>query len=138
MIFWTAWSEGAEVGLFRAHCRAGGPVASGVQAFLGRGQLRIRRRRLGGRAVGGSGASWLKRVSQGDVVDASSTQFFVNSSLAPVLLFRGRLKSVADVIRGIRQHGFPQTRWNALHGFGVPFVVRVLVGLCVHWSPRLI
>ena len=58
--FWTAWSKGAEVGLFRAYCGAGGPVASDVQAFLGKGQLRIRWRRLGSRAVGGSAASRLR------------------------------------------------------------------------------
>ena len=50
--FWNAWCKGAEAGLFRACCRTGGPVASGIQAFLGRGQLRVRRRRLGSRAVG--------------------------------------------------------------------------------------
>ena len=64
------------------------------------GALRIRRRRLGGRSVGGgvgSGASRLYRVSQGDEVDVESAQFFVNSSLAPVLLIRRRLKSVEDV-----------------------------------------
>ena len=35
------------------------------------------------------------------------------SSLAPVLLFRRRLKTVADVLKGIR-HVFMQTRWDAL------------------------
>ena len=44
MIFWDAWSAGAEAGLLRAHHRSGGPVASGIQAFLGRGWLRIRTR----------------------------------------------------------------------------------------------
>ena len=39
--------------------RSGGPVASGILAFLGRSRLRIRRRRLGGKAVGGNGASRL-------------------------------------------------------------------------------
>ena len=43
------------------------------------------------------------------VVDASSAQFFVNSSLAPVLLFSRRLKSVADILWEIRQHEFTQT-----------------------------
>ena len=57
--------------------------------------LRIRRRRLGGRAVGGRRSSRLKRASQGDEVDVRCAQYFVNSSLAPVLLFRRRLKSVA-------------------------------------------
>ena len=41
----------------------------------------------------------------------------VNSSLAPVLLFRRLLKSVADVLAGIKQHGFTQTRWDALQGY---------------------
>ena len=43
-------------------------------------------RRLGGRAVGRSGASRPKRVSHSDVVDVGSAQCFVNSSLAPGLL----------------------------------------------------
>ena len=46
-----------------------------------------------------------------------SAQYFVNSSLSPVLLFRRRLKSVADVLKGIRNKGFIQSRWNALLGF---------------------
>ena len=41
-------------------------------------------------------------------------QYFVNSSLSPVLLFRKRLKSVADVVKGIRSKGFTQSRWDAL------------------------
>ena len=32
----------------------------------------------------------------------------------PVLLFRRRLKSVADVLKGIRNKGFSQSRWEAL------------------------
>ena len=85
--------------------------------MLGRGLLRIRSRRLEGRAVGGRGSSRLYRVSQGDEVDVHCAQYFVNSSLALVLLFRGRLKSVADVLKGIRSRGFCQSRWNALLGF---------------------
>ena len=84
---------------------------------MGRGLLRIRCRRLGGRAVGRSGASRLFRVSQSDEVDVQSAQYFVNSSLAPVLLFRRRLKSLADVLRGIRNHGFSQSRCEALLGY---------------------
>ena len=40
--------------------------------------------------------------------------FFINSSLSPVLLFRRRLKSVADVLKGFRSKGFTQSRWDAL------------------------
>ena len=104
--FWIIWSKSAEAGLFGAYC--GGRTEAGSSAFLGRGQLRIRSGRLGGRAVGRSGASRLYRVSQSDEVDVQSAQYFVNSSLAPVLLFRRRLKSVADVLKGIRNHGFTQ------------------------------
>ena len=80
----------------------------------------------------------LYRVSQGDGVDSASAPFFVNSSLAPVLLFRGRLKSVADVLRGMKQHGFTQTRWDALQGIGVLCVVMALVPGALGWvdSPR--
>ena len=50
-------------------------------------------------------------MSQGDEVDVA---FFVNSSLAPVLLFRRRFKSVADVLKGIRQNGFSPSKWEAI------------------------
>ena len=72
---------------------------------------------LGGRAVGGMGSGRLYRVSQGDVVDVHCAQYFVGSSLAPVLLFRRRLRSVADVLKVIRGKGFTQARWDALLGY---------------------
>ena len=50
--FWAIWCKSAEEGLFRAYSKAGGPTEAGNSAFLGRGLLRIRSRRLGGRAVG--------------------------------------------------------------------------------------
>ena len=87
-----------------------GPIAAGSSAFLGRGCLRIRGRRLGGQTVGGRSSSRLYRASHGDDVDSSCAQFFVHSSLSPVLLFRRRLKSVADVLKGIRDKGFTQAR----------------------------
>ena len=76
--------------------------------------LRIRSRRLGGRTVGRSGAGRLYRVSHSDEVDVQSAQYFVNSFLAPVLFFRRRLESVADVLEGIRTNGLTQSRWEAL------------------------
>ena len=85
--------------------------------FLGRGLLRIRSRRLGGRAAGGTSSSRLYRVSHGDDVDKHCAQYSVNSTLSPVLLlFRRRLKSVADVLKGIRNKS-TQSRWDALLGF---------------------
>ena len=113
----STWSHLAEAGLFRAYCNAGGSTEAGSAAFLGRGLLRIRSRRLGSRAVCRSGASRLYRVSHSDEVDVGSAQYFVNPTLAPVFLFRGRFKSVADVLKGIRSRGFTQARWNALLRF---------------------
>ena len=79
---------------------------------MGRGLLRLRR--LGGRAVGRSEACRLFRISHSDEVDVGSAQRFVNSSLAPVILFRRCLESVADILKGIRNRGFTQSRWEAL------------------------
>ena len=59
----------------------------------------------------------MKRVSQGDDVDVHCAQYFVISSLAPVVLFRRRLKSVADALKGIRNKGLTQSRWDALLGY---------------------
>ena len=115
--FWSVWSSNAEAGLFRTYSLAGGPTDAGSSAFLGRGQLRIRSRRLGGRAAGGKCSSRLYRVRHGDEVDEHCAQYFVNSSLSPVLLFRRRLKSVADVLKGTRNKGFTQSRWDALLRF---------------------
>ena len=49
--FWSVWSKNAEAGLFDAYRRAGGPTAAGSHAFLARGLLRIRSRRLGDRRL---------------------------------------------------------------------------------------
>ena len=67
--------------------------------------------------MGGSDASRLYRVSQGNDADVDGAPFFVNSFLAPVLLFRRRLKSVADVLRSIKRDGCTQTWWDALQGY---------------------
>ena len=104
--FWSIWSRSAEDGLFRAYSKAGGPTEAGSSAFLGRGLLRSRSRGLGGRAVCGRGSGRLYRASHMDQVDVHCAQCFVNFSLAPVVLFRRRLKSVADVLKGIMDKGF--------------------------------
>ena len=39
--FWSIWSRSAELGLFRACSKAGGPTEAGSSAFLGGGLLRI-------------------------------------------------------------------------------------------------
>ena len=51
------------------------------------------------------------------MVDVHCAQYLVDSSFAPVLLFRRRLKSVADVLNGIKSKGFTRY-WRAVcrHG----------------------
>ena len=132
--FWSTWSRHAEAGFCRAYSRAGGPTEAGSAAFLGRGLLRIRSRRLGGRAVGRSGAGRLYRVSHGDEVDVHCAQYFVNSSLAPVVLLRRRLKSVADILKGTRNRGFAQARWEALLRFWDAVWLRFWDAVCRHGS----
>ena len=53
-------------------------------------------------------------------------------------LFRRRLKSVADVLKGIKSKGFTQTRWDALFRYWVLFVVMVLVVLSPLFIPGMI
>ena len=62
MIFGPSGARVLRLVFLGASCRAGGPTEAGSSAFLGRGLLRIRSRRLGSRAVGRSGASRLCRV----------------------------------------------------------------------------
>ena len=62
-------------------------------------------------------------------------QYFVNSSLAPVVLFRRRLKSVADVLQGIRTNGCTQSRWDAI---GRLYVVMVRVVLSLPLNPGIV
>ena len=65
-------------------------------------------------------------------------QYFVNSSLSPVLLFRRRLKSVADVLRGIRSKGLPSLGWMLYFGIGVLYDDMVRVVLFPHCIPVMI
>ena len=92
--FWTFWSQNAEAGLFRAYRRAGGPTEACSSAFLGRGLLRIRSRRLESRAVGRSGASRLYRVSLSDEVDFVP----LSISLTPLLLLFSSFVGVSSLL----------------------------------------
>ena len=106
MSFGNVWSTGAEAGLL---WRIIGQVAQLLPVFR---HLSAGERYASGGGDSGAGllgvAVRLYRVRQEDEVGVASAQYFVNSSLAPVLLFRRRVKSVADVFKGIRQHGFSQ------------------------------
>ena len=72
--------------------------------------------------------------SQGDEVDAASAQYFVNSSLALALLLRRRIKSVADVLRGTRQH--VTSRWNSFLGYAAQATVGARDTLATGVGPK--
>ena len=97
--FWDAWSKGGLSPVFFGHF-----VGSGARLHM------VFFRPF----LVGVGCVFVDVV---DEVDAVSAQFIVNSSLAPVFLFHRRIKSVADALKGIRQHGFSPGRWEALHRY---------------------
>ena len=70
----------------------------------GRGRLHLCTERLGGRFE-----DRIYRTNHADEFDVTHSAFFMNSSLAPVLRFRSRLKSVFYVLKGIRANGFSDT-----------------------------
>ena len=57
--------------------------------------------------------------------------------LSLVVLFRRRLKSVVDVLKGIRSEGFTQSRWNLFWVIGRLYVVMVRVVLSLPLSPGI-
>ena len=75
-------------------------MSKGGPPFLGRGKVVFRTRLIGGRAPGR-----VHRPARTDNVDCTNCFSFVNSSLSPVVLFRWRLSSVRDVLKGIRNRG---------------------------------
>ena len=113
-------------GLFQAYFRAGGPVASGAGAFSGRGRLSVRRRRLGGRAVGGAGTSRLYGVRC--LLSTSSTphlrQFFSSVGGLSLMLSEGVRSAVTARVDpfspwNLGLLGFPQTYTAFTGGFGI-------------------
>ena len=86
----------------------GWPVFSRGSALWGRGRAVIRTRFVGGLAFGG-----LRRSARADGVGTVNCHAFINSSLAPVILCRGRLCSVGEVLKGIWKSGFSTARWQA-------------------------
>ena len=129
--FWTLWSSGAESGLFRPFSGAGGPVSGGSQMYLGRGRLRIRKRGLGGRCVGGACSSRLHRVSQGDDVDVQSAQYFVYSSLAHVTTWSTHWRSWRISRRGVHRCVCYLCEYVV-----VDVCVCVFSGVCVNFQMR--
>ena len=116
-VAWGGWSDAAENGSLAAYKSAGGPCPQGDLPYLGRGKAVYRIRLIGGRPPGR-----VHRPARADPVDCSYCLSFINSSLSPVVLFRRRLSSVGDVLKGIRKSGFSTARWQALMfrwGFGL-------------------
>ena len=90
---WDRWSQEAEAGLLRAYQAAGGALSSvAQQASLDGRRVSIRTRRLGGRCK-----CRIYRTDHSDPIDAASAGFIIHFSLALVLLFRRRMKSVSNV-----------------------------------------
>ena len=106
---WLLWSREAEASLSRAYLAAGGPPLSTPGSYVGRGSLSICTMRLGERCHGR-----IHRTDRADEFDVAHSGFFLNSSLAPVLRFRRSFVSVCNVLRGIKLHGFSETRIAAL------------------------
>ena len=89
MSFGGVWSAGAEAGLLKAYCRAGGLVTAGIQAFLG-------------------GVDW-----EAGLFAVVLLEGCIGPVMGMMLIRFGlccRVKSVADVLRSIRHHGFSQER----------------------------
>ena len=97
---WRIWSRAAEASLARACLTAGFPALSNPDSYVGRGQLSLRTKRLGGRC-----RDRISRMDRADDFDVTNSGFFVNSSLAPVLRFRRKFVSVSNVLEGIKLYG---------------------------------
>ena len=106
---WRFWSREAEACLARACLTAGGPALSNPSSHVGRGQLSLRTKRLGGRC-----RDRIYRMNRADEFDVTHSGLFVNSFLAPVLRFRRRFVSVCNVLKSNKLHGFSDTRVTGL------------------------
>ena len=124
--FRSVWSASAEAKFLGAYRRAGGPITSGIRAFLRRGVF----------FAGPETPTWWQGcwVSHGDVVDVSSAQYSVNSSLSPVLLLLRRVKSWRMFSRvSVRSASLRVGGMLCVVG-GRLFVIRGFVGPCVPLS----
>ena len=123
---WLVWSSAAETALADAFRFAGGPV-SDRGLVLGRGAARMHTVRLGGplkRSIPRSAAD----AGEGDDVHLKR-----DSSAAPLLDLRRRLKAVMDVWDGIIRHGVSLSRsvelllqWDRVFRLG-PLGLRMII-----------
>ena len=100
---WSVWSHAAESALVDAYFLAGGPRPCHGFA-LGRGIARFRQVRLGGCRV--------RKVRRNavDVHDAADVFLYRDSSIAPVLDMRRRIKAVMDVLGAMIRDGVSLAR----------------------------
>ena len=122
---WMVWSSAAEKSLAAAFQFAGGPVPD-RGLVLGRGMVRLRSVRLGGPIVRSVRRS---AASDGDVDDVS---LYRDSSAAPVLDLRRKLKAILDLLDAIIRYGASLTRavqllhlWDGIVRLGPLGSVRV-------------
>ena len=100
---WMVWSSAAEKALADAFQFAGGPVPD-RGLVLGRGMVRMRTVRLGGPIVRSV------RRNAADVGEVDDVSLYRDSSAAPVLDLRRKLKAVLDLLDAVIRCGASLTR----------------------------
>ena len=100
---WAVWSSAAETALADAYCFSGSQVPD-RGLVLGRGAARLRVVRLGGTKV--------RNVRSGavDPADGGDIHLYRDSSIAPLMDLRRRLKVVFDLLCGVIRDGFSLAR----------------------------
>ena len=126
----------AEACLARAYLTAGGPALLSPGSYVGGSQLFLRTKRLGSRC-----RDRIYRINRADEFDVTHSDFFVKSSLAPVLRYRRRFVSVCNALKGIKVHGFSDARvtplwhrWRAVVRMGLTGPVTSFEPW-THWVP---
>ena len=123
---WAVWSSAAETPLADAYCFSGGPVPD-RGLVLGRGTARFRVVRRGGPKVR------MVRGGAVDPADGRGIHLYRDSSTAPLLYLRRRLKVVFDILGGIqKREGFTLARsfeltnqWSCILSAGPLYPVTV-------------
>ena len=120
---WAVWSGAAESALVDAYRFRGGPLPS-RGLVLGRGRASFRIVKLGGHKI---------RKARGyaaDAHDAADVFLYRDSSIAPLLDLRRRLKAVMELVDAMIRYGVSLSRsvelsaqWDRILGIGPLFPV---------------
>ena len=100
---WLVWSRAAESALADAYRFSGGPLPS-RDLVLGRGSASFRVVKLGGRRVRKA------RGSAAYAVDAADVFVYRDSSIAPLLDMRSRIKTVMEILDAMIRCGVSLSR----------------------------